>query len=134
MRLRECSTKSGATSGGDLTTRCRTLPKKPTSRKPLRGGVLPRAAVRGPFTTQNSQGGNMNTSVERILLGSTQLDRRVALATVKIGDVSISGVTVWRGGNGRLSVYWPRFWNGAGQADVIHIEAELRGDVEADVI
>jgi hypothetical protein len=76
----------------------------------------------------------MKTSVERILLGSTQLDRRVALATVKIGDVSISGVTVWRGGNGKLSVYWPRFWNGAGQSDVISVEPELRGDVEADVI
>jgi hypothetical protein len=73
------------------------------------------------------------TSVERMVIASDR-DRREALATVKIGNVRISGVAVWRGGNGRLSVYWPRYWDGAGQSEAIELAPELRAEIESDVI
>ena len=74
-----------------------------------------------------------SASVERIRL-MDELEHRVALATVHVGGVQISGLVIWRSGNGRLRVYWPRYWDGAGQVEAIGLPPEVRADIEADVI
>jgi len=71
--------------------------------------------------------------VEAVSL-AVDMDRRVALATVRIGDVLIKGVSVWRSTNGRLRVYFPSYKLGAGWDDAIYLPEELRSEVEADVI
>lgn len=71
--------------------------------------------------------------IESVQLAA-ELDRRVALATVRLDDLLVSGISVWRSANGRLGVYWPRYWNGAGQAEAISLPAELRSEIEAEVI
>jgi len=39
---------------------------------------------------------------------ATELDKKVAFANVKIGEVTIRGITVCRSGNGHLRVFFPR--------------------------
>jgi hypothetical protein len=63
-----------------------------------------------------------------------EIERRVAIATIRIGDIRILGLTVWRGNKGRLRVYWPRYWNGAGQSEAIELLENLRTEIEAEVI
>jgi len=71
--------------------------------------------------------------VEAISLAADQ-DRRIALATVRLGDVLIRGISVWRSRNGQLRVYFPSYKLGAGWDDAIYLPEELRSEVEADVI
>jgi hypothetical protein len=73
------------------------------------------------------------TCVEAIRLAQ-DIDQRVAQATVRLGDATLRGVTVWRSRNGRLSVLFPSYKLGAGWCDAIELPAELRSQVEADVI
>ena len=72
--------------------------------------------------------------VQNIIL-APELDRKVASADVKIGDVTIRRLTVWRSGNGKLHVYLPsyplgdRYW-----ANYVDLPKEIRTDIEAEVI
>jgi hypothetical protein len=61
-------------------------------------------------------------------------DRRIALATVRIGDVLIRGVAIWRTPHGKLRVFFPSYRLGAGWDEAIYLPEELRTEVEADVI
>jgi hypothetical protein len=74
-----------------------------------------------------------STCVESISLGD-DLERRVALATIRLGDVQIRGVAVWKLRNGQLRVYFPGYRLGAGWDDTIYVPEELRSEIEADVI
>jgi hypothetical protein len=62
------------------------------------------------------------------------LERRVAFASVKIGEVLINGVTIWRSPQGRLRVFFPSFRRAAGYDDVITLSPDLRAEVEAEII
>jgi hypothetical protein len=79
-----------------------------------------------PETTEKS-------CVEAISL-APDMDQRIALATVRLGDVLIRGVAVWRSRYGRLRVYFPSYKLGAGWDEAIYLPDELRTQVEADVI
>jgi hypothetical protein len=74
-----------------------------------------------------------NSLVEHIALAQ-EVDHRVALATVRLSDVVIRGIAVWRNRHGKLRVYFPSYKLGAGWEDAIAVPAELRAQVEADVI
>ena len=63
-----------------------------------------------------------------------ELEKRVALASVRIGDVLIHGVTVWQSGRGRIRVYFPNYKQGFRWDEAIELSADLRSEVEADVI
>jgi hypothetical protein len=71
--------------------------------------------------------------VERIQLAE-EIEKKVAWASIRIGELLIHGVAVWRAGNGRLRVLFPSFRLGVGWADTIELPAELRSQVEAEVI
>jgi hypothetical protein len=71
--------------------------------------------------------------VETIKL-SEELEKRVALVSVRIGDVLILGVTVWQSGRGRIRVYFPSYKAGYRWDEAIELPQELRSEVEADVI
>jgi DNA-binding cell septation regulator SpoVG len=72
-------------------------------------------------------------NVERIEI-TNDLEKRVAFASVKIGEVVINGVTVWRSPQGRLRVFFPSFRRTVGYDDVVSLAPDLRADVEAEVI
>ena len=71
--------------------------------------------------------------VESISLAA-DVDQRIALASVRIGEVLIRGVAVWRSQHGKLRVYFPSYRLGAGWDEAIYLPEELRTEVEADVI
>jgi hypothetical protein len=62
------------------------------------------------------------------------MDKKIALATVRLGDVLMRGVAVWRSRHGNLRVYFPSYKLGAGWDEAIYLPEELRTEVEADVI
>jgi len=74
-----------------------------------------------------------NSYVEHISLAQ-EMENRIALATVRIGDVTIRGVAVWRSRNGRLRVYFPSYRLGSGWDEAISLPDEVRTEIEADVI
>ncbi len=63
-----------------------------------------------------------------------ELEKRVALASVRIGDVLIHGVTVWQSGRGRIRVYFPSWKAGYRWEEAIELPNELRAEIETDVI
>lgn len=63
-----------------------------------------------------------------------ELEKRVALASVRIGDVLILGVTVWQSGRGRIRVYFPSYKAGYRWEEAIDLPPDIRSAVEADVI
>jgi len=71
--------------------------------------------------------------VETIILAEEN-EKRVAFAGVRLGDVLIRGIAVWRSPKGHLRVYFPTYRLGAGFDDLIRIPEELHSQVEADVI
>jgi len=73
------------------------------------------------------------TCVENIRL-AVDVDRRVALADVRIGEVLIHGVAIWRSRHGKLRVFFPSYRNGAFYDEAIILNEELRAETEADVI
>lgn len=74
-----------------------------------------------------------NSLVEQIVLAQ-EVDHRVALATVRLGEVQIRGVAVWRSKNGKLSVFFPSYRLGSVWVDAIYVPEDLRSEIEADVI
>lgn len=72
--------------------------------------------------------------VEAISLAA-DADRRVALASVRVGEVLIRGVAVWRSRHGKLRVYFPSYRSGPNLYDeAIELPAELRSEIEAEVL
>jgi DNA-binding cell septation regulator SpoVG len=72
--------------------------------------------------------------VERITLAS-ELDKKVACAEIKVGDIIIRGVHVWRSGNGRLRVFFPSYHVvGPVWQDSVVVSAEVRSEIEAELI
>ena len=71
--------------------------------------------------------------VEHIQLG-VDLDKRVALASVRIGEVLIHGAAIWRSRHGKLRVYFPSYKVSYGYSEAIELSPELRSEIEADVI
>ena len=71
--------------------------------------------------------------VETIILAQEN-ERRVAFAGVRLGDVLIRGIALWRSPKGHLRVYFPTYRLGAGFDDLIRIPEELQAQVEAEVI
>ena len=63
-----------------------------------------------------------------------ELEKRVALASVRIGEVLIHGVTVWQSGRGRIRVYFPSYKQGFRWDEAIELSQDLRSEIEADVI
>ncbi len=76
---------------------------------------------------------SITSYVEHIALAQ-EMEHRIALVTVHIGDVTIRGVAVWRSRNGRLRVYFPSYRLGSGWDEAISLPDELRTEIEADVI
>ena len=74
-----------------------------------------------------------NTCVESITL-MDEVDKRVALVTVRLGEVQIRGIAVWRSKNGKLSVFFPSYKLGSVWVDAIDVPEDLRSEIEADVI
>ena len=74
-----------------------------------------------------------DTCVESISLVE-HLEKRVALANVRIGDIEIHGVAVWRSRNGHLRVLFPSYRLGTSWDDAIYVPDDLRSQIEADVI
>jgi hypothetical protein len=71
--------------------------------------------------------------VETISLAQ-EIERRVAYASVRLGDVLIRGIAVWRSPKGHLRVYFPSYRLGAGFDDAIRLPEDLQTEVEAGVI
>jgi len=65
---------------------------------------------------------------------ATELDKKVAFANVKIGEVTVRGITVWRSGNGHLRVFFPRHIRGLSWEDIVGVPAEIRSVIETEVI
>jgi len=61
-------------------------------------------------------------------------ERRVAFASVRLGDVLIRGIAVWSSPKGHLRVYFPSYRIGSGFDDAIRLPRELQTQVELDVI
>ena len=74
-----------------------------------------------------------NSCVESITL-MDEVDKRVALLTVRVGEVEIRGIAVWRSKNGKLSVFFPSYKLGSVWVDAMSVPDELRSEIEADVI
>ncbi len=77
--------------------------------------------------------GSAKGYVESLRLAD-ELEKRVALASVRIGDVLIHGVTVWQSGRGRIRVYFPSYKQGFRWDEAIELSQDLRSEVETDVI
>ncbi len=81
----------------------------------------------------NEEEATKKTYVESLRLAD-ELEKRVALASVRIGDVLIHGVTVWQSGRGRIRVYFPSYKQGYRWVEAIELPNELRSEIETDVI
>ena len=81
----------------------------------------------------NDKATTSKSNVESLRLAD-ELEKRVALASVRIGDVLIHGVTVWQSGRGRIRVYFPSWKAGYRWEEAIELPNELRAEIETDVI
>ncbi len=81
----------------------------------------------------NDKATTSKSYVESLRLAD-ELEKRVALASVRIGEVLIQGVTVWQSGRGRIRVYFPSWKAGYRWEEVIDLPNELRSEIETDVI
>jgi len=79
------------------------------------------------------QGHQLRFSIEHVNLAA-DIDRRVALVTLKIADICIHGVAIWRSRHGRLRVHFPSYNAGWSWEEAIELPPELRSEVEAEVI
>ena len=81
----------------------------------------------------NEEEATKKSYVESLRLAD-ELEKRVALASVRVGDVLIHGVTVWQSGRGRIRVYFPSWKAGYRWEEAIELPNELRSEIETDVI
>lgn len=63
-------------------------------------------------------------------------DHRAALVSVRIGDVVIRGISVWRSPrSGKLRVYFPSYqWGSRCYEEAIELPVDLRSEIEAEAI
>ncbi len=99
----------------------------------LRGAVAARAPFVRKLENRVKTPELAHTHVEAVQL-DTEMDRRIALAAVRIGEVLIRGVAVWRSRHGKLRVFFPSYRLGAGWDEAIYLPPDLRTQVEAEVI
>jgi len=71
--------------------------------------------------------------VENVEL-ATEIEKRVAVATVRLGEVVIRGVGVWKSPQGKLRVFVPSYKRGYGFEDAISLPHDLQAEVDAAVI
>ena len=76
---------------------------------------------------------SQTVSIDQIALAK-EIDRKVAIASVRLGELLIRGITVWEGPRGGLRVFLPSFKNGFTWEDHLVLPAELRTEIEASVI
>jgi len=74
-----------------------------------------------------------NSHVRGISL-ATDSDKRVATASIQVGDVLIRGIAVWRSPHGKLCVFFPSYRRGYSFEEAISLPSELRTEIEAEVI
>jgi hypothetical protein len=74
-----------------------------------------------------------NRYVQHLML-ATEIDKKVAFATVQIGNITIRGIIVWQSPRGKLRVFFPSCSLGYGYEDSVTVPAELRSEIEAEVI
>jgi hypothetical protein len=65
---------------------------------------------------------------------ATEMDRRVAVATVRLGEVVIHGVAIWMSPQGKLRVFVPSYKRGNAFKDAISLPHDLQAEVNAAVI
>jgi hypothetical protein len=71
--------------------------------------------------------------IEHVNLAA-DIDRRAALVTVKIGEVRVHGVEVWRSRYGRLSVRFPVYRAGSVWAEAFEVSDDRRTEIEIEVL
>jgi hypothetical protein len=76
---------------------------------------------------------SQTVSIDQIALAK-EIDRKVAVASVRFGELLIRGITVWQGPRGGLRVFLPSFKNGFTWEDHLVFPTELRAEIEANVI
>jgi hypothetical protein len=76
---------------------------------------------------------NASVQVENIVL-ATEMEKRVAFASVRLGDVVVRGIAVWKSPRGKLRVFVPSFKNQYAYEDAISLPSDLQAEVDAAVI
>ena len=71
--------------------------------------------------------------VESLVL-TQEIPQHVAHVSIRIGDLKISGLKIWRAKNGRIYLHWPSFKSDWRWLEVVELDPDLRSDIEADVI
>lgn len=71
--------------------------------------------------------------VERII-PATDRDKVVAVADIKVGDVGVRGLKIWKSATGKLSVFFPSHKLGEYWEEYVSFPKELHAEVVAKVI
>ncbi|MGO9590631.1 MAG: hypothetical protein ACLP3K_11380 [Candidatus Acidiferrales bacterium] len=75
-----------------------------------------------------------NKYVEKIAL-AVEREKKVGFADIRIGDIKVRGITVWRSGNGQLRVYFPRYRPEHRMfVDCVDVPPEMRSEIKAEII
>jgi len=77
---------------------------------------------------------NETESYVETLKMAEEIDQHVAHATIRLGEIKISGLKIWSTRKGRLYVHWPSYWAVWRWIEVVEVSPEQRSDIEADVI
>ena len=72
-------------------------------------------------------------TIEHVIL-AVDLDRRAALVTVKVGELRIRGVEVWRSRSGHLSVRFPAYRAGSNWEEAFELSDDRRTEMETEVL
>ena len=65
---------------------------------------------------------------------ATSTERRLALAQVRVGNITIKGLSVWASASGKLHVRLPSSYLSAGYGECVVLPPELRERIEAAVL
>ena len=76
----------------------------------------------------------MDTKYLQRMRLSTEIDKKVAWTDIKIGDITVKGITVWRGGNGRIRVFFPSHPIGRMWEESVELPPDLRSEIEEEII
>lgn len=71
--------------------------------------------------------------VARIILEKDR-DKLVAVADIKVGDIGVRGLKIWKSAKGKLSVFLPSHKLGEYWEEYVSFPTELRAEVVAKVI
>ena len=75
-----------------------------------------------------------STAQVKTLILADQFERRLAKATVVIGEITIHELTVWRSHGGRLKVLWPAYRGDRVWKPIVELPEALRLEVERAVL